>query len=39
MDTPDTIILSSDSDEEETSYIEYLKQQRKKQEDKLADIL
>ena len=39
MDTPDTIIVSSDSDDEETNYIEYLKQEIKKRQDELANIL
>ena len=39
MDTPDTIIVSSDSDEEETNYIDYLKQEIKKRQDEIADIL
>ena len=39
MDTPDTIIVSSDSDEEDTNYIDYLKQEIKKRQDELADIL
>ena len=39
MDTPDTIIVSSDSDEEDTNYIEYLKREIKKRQDELANIL
>ena len=39
MDTPDTIILSSDSDEEDTNYLEYLNREIKKRQDELANIL
>ena len=39
MDTPDTIIVSSDSDEEDTNYLEYLKREIKKRQDELANIL
>ena len=39
MDTPDTIIVSSDSDEEDTNYLEYLNREIKKRQDELANIL